>query len=408
MPKTYAELLSEARAEIREVTPAEVDALRRRAAIRPDRRPRGRGVGPGPPARRHPRRQELPRAADRAGRAVPGHARRPVLRRRDPLAVRGPDAGRDGLHGRRVDERRVRRLEGPGPGVDAAGRAHRPAEAPVQPPPADPRGGVRRAGAAAGLEGAAGRCGGPRVAGGAVPRGGGRRHDRHRGLRRRRPVEPAAPGDPRERPRRREEGRVRAEDHQRAEPGRDRDRPGGDAGRGQRGPAHRRVRRHRRRHRHVRDAVRPQRRGGRGRDPGRARVRVPVRGPADDVRAVRGAVLPLPLPDAAAAGAGARVLRGRRAGRGARDHGPAPGERGPEAAAGHGERARGTAAAVRCPRDRVHGAHAAARSGLSGLLGRGPGGPRGGAAAPGGAARRARARATGSSRSAGRGRPRAS
>ena len=33
MPRTYADLLREARAEIREVTPAEVDALRRRGGI---------------------------------------------------------------------------------------------------------------------------------------------------------------------------------------------------------------------------------------------------------------------------------------------------------------------------------------------------------------------------------------
>ena len=71
---------------------------------------------------------------------------------------------------------------------------------------------------------------------------------------------------------------------------------------------------------------------------------------------VRGPVLPLPLPDAAAARARPRLLRRRRAGRRARDHGPAPGQRGPQAPARHRRDPRRPAAAVRCPRDRVHGA----------------------------------------------------
>ncbi len=48
------------------------------------------------------------------------------------------------------------------------------------------------------------------------------------------------------------------------------------------------------------------------------RQRLPVRGPAHDLRPVRGAVLPLPLPDAAAARARPRLLRGRRPRRRAR------------------------------------------------------------------------------------------
>ena len=36
---------------------------------------------------------------------------RPVLRRRRPFAVRGPDPRRDGLHRRRLDERRLPGLE---------------------------------------------------------------------------------------------------------------------------------------------------------------------------------------------------------------------------------------------------------------------------------------------------------
>ena len=59
--------------------------------------------------------------------------------------------------------------------------------------------------------------------------------------------------------------------------------------------------------------------------------RLPLRGPADRLRSLRGAVLPLPLPDAAAARAGARLLRRRRARSRARRDGPAPGDRGDQA-----------------------------------------------------------------------------
>ena len=64
------------------------------AAIARHRRPRGVRVGPGPRPRRHPRLEELPRAADRGRGPGPRHARRPVLRRRRPVAVRRPDARR--------------------------------------------------------------------------------------------------------------------------------------------------------------------------------------------------------------------------------------------------------------------------------------------------------------------------
>ena len=105
---------------------------------------------------------------------------------------------------------------------------------------------------------------------------------------------------------------------QRAQPGHQRRPPRGDAGRGQRRAADRGLRRHPRRHRHVRDPLHPQRRGGRGRHPGRPRQRLPLRGPADHVHPVRRAVLPLPLPDPAAARARARLLGRRRARRRAR------------------------------------------------------------------------------------------
>ena len=198
-----------------------------------------------------------------------------------------------------------------------------------------------------------------------------RRDDRPRRLRRRRRQQPAAPDHPHDRPGRRAQGRVGSQGDQRPQPRGQGRRPRGDAGRGQRRADDRRLRRHPRRHRHVRDALHPQRRGGRGRHPGRARQRLPVRGPAHDLRPVRRPVLPLPVPDPAAARARARLLRGRRAGRGPRHPRPAAGQRGAQGPARDRQHAGRSAAAVRCPRDRVHRAPAAARSELPGLLRRG-------------------------------------
>ena len=81
--------------------------------------------------------------------------------------------------------------------------------------------------------------------------------------------------------------------------------------------------------------------------PGGPRVGLPFRGPAHDLRPARGAVLPLPVPDRPAARARPGLLRRRRHGGRARDHGPAPGERGPQAAPRHRRHAGRTAAAVR-------------------------------------------------------------
>ena len=148
-------------------------------------------------------------------------------------------------------------------------------------------------------------------------------------------------------------------------------RPRGDARGGQRRADHRRLRRHHRRDRHVRDALHPQRRGGRGEHPGRPRQRLPLRGPADDVRPVRRAVLSLPLSDPAATGARARLLGGRRPRGGARHPRPAPGQRGAQGPARDREHAVRPAPAVRCPRDRVHRAQAPPRPELPGLLRRG-------------------------------------
>ncbi len=164
------------------------------------------------------------------------------------------------------------------------------------------------------------------------------------------------------------EGRVGPKVDHRAQPRRARGSARGDARRGQRRARHRRLRRHPRRHRHVRDPVPPQRCRRRGPDPGGPRLGVPVRGPADDVRSGHGPLLSLPLPVTAATGARPRLLGCGRAGRGAGDHGPAPGQRGPQAAAGHRRDAGRPPRPVRRPRDGVHGAPPAPGPCVSGLL----------------------------------------
>ena len=99
-------------------------------------------------------------------------------------------------------------------------------------------------------------------------------------------------------------------------------------------------RRDRRRHRQLPHALPAQRRQPAPPHPGRARIDLPLRGPAHGLPAVRGPVLPLPLPAAAAARARAVVRRGRRARRAAGHHGLAAGQRGAQAPARHRRAAR--------------------------------------------------------------------
>ena len=122
------------------------------------------------------------------------------------------------LHRRRLDGRRLRPLEERGPRVDHARGARPRAAQPLQPPHPAPRGRRGRPAEAARVEGAAARRGRPRLAGRAVPRGGGRRHARHRRHGRGRRVEPAAPDPPQHGPHRRPQGRLREEDAHRAQP----------------------------------------------------------------------------------------------------------------------------------------------------------------------------------------------
>ena len=372
MPKSYADLLREARAQIREVTPA---GGRRPPRGRRDdrRRPRGVRVGAGPPARR---------PATSPSRYIEQQIEGAAPDRDAPVILYCAGGVRSLFAAQTLAEmgytdvasmsRRLPGLEGRRARLRDAGRPDRRAEAALQPPPAHPRGRLGGPGQAPRLEGAAHRRRRPRLAGRALPRRRGRRHDRDRRLRRRRRQQPPAPDRPHDRPGRRAQGRVGAKQSINAlNPDDQRRRPRGDARRRQRRADHRRLRRHPRRDRHVRDALHPQRRGGRGRHPGRPRQRLPVRGPADHVRPVRGAVLSLPVPDPAAARARARLLGGRRARRRARDPRPAPGQRGAQGPARDRQHAGRPAAPVRCPRDRVHRAQAAARPELPGLLRRG-------------------------------------
>ena len=199
MPKTYPDLLREAREEIRR---SHAGRSRRppsgRACGRP-RRARGLRMGPGPHPGRDPHQQELPRAAGRGRLPRSGPEDRPVLRGRRPFAVRRADAQGARLHRRRVDDGRLPAVEEPGPALEAADRAHEGAEGPLQPAPAHPRGRVRGPGEAARVEGAADRRRWPRIAGRAVSRRGGRRDHRDHRLRRRRRVQSPAPDHPHDR-----------------------------------------------------------------------------------------------------------------------------------------------------------------------------------------------------------------
>ena len=336
-------------------------------------------VGAGPPARRpHVSKSYIEQQIEGVApdRDAPVD---PVLRRRRPLAVRGPDAGRDGLH----------RTSPRCPAASRPGRA--PASSSTTPVVLTaeqkqrysrhlliPEVGVGRPGAAARLEGAAHRRRRARLAGVALPRGRRRRHDRHRRLRRRRPVSNlqrqivhttdrvgerkvesaqktinALNPDVKVVP---HEEMLVAANVERIIAGYDVILDGTDTF------ETRYI---------LNDAAVA------AGHPGRPRQRLPVRGPADHVRPVRRAVLSLPLPDPAAARARARLLRGRRPRRRARDPRPAPGERGAQGPARDRRHAGRPAAPVRCPRDRVHRAQAAARPELPGLLRRRRRGARG-------------------------------
>ena len=212
MPKSYADLLREARAQIREVTPQEVEALARRRRHR-HRRPRGRPSGsratcPAPPT--SPRATSSSRS--KAPSPIATRPVDPVLRRRRPVAVRGPDPRRDGLHERRLDVAAASR-PGRAPGYEFETPVVLTAEQKQRYsrhlliPEVGSAGQAKLLGSKALLIGAGG-LGSPAALYLAAA---GRRHDRHRRLRRRRRQQPPAPDHPHDRSGRGAQGRVGAQ-----------------------------------------------------------------------------------------------------------------------------------------------------------------------------------------------------
>ena len=333
------------------------------------RRARGERVGAGAHRGRPPHLQVLHRAA-RSRRAAPDHDR--------PIVLYCAGGIRSLFAAQTLQEMGyadVASMSGgfqawksEGRPFDDAGRPVRGAEAALLAPPAHPRGRGRRPGAAARLQGPAHRRGRPGLAGDAVPRGRRRGHARGRRLRRRRPLQPPAPGRPHDRPHRPEEDRLgRADDRARSTPtcassptrrcSPTRTSTGSSPATTSSSTAPTRSRRA------TRSTTPPSARGipvvhaSVFRFEGQLTVFMPVRGP----------VLPVPLPDAAAARARTRLLGRGRARRGAGHDGPAPGDRGDQGAARDRRPARRAPAHLRRPRRHVLGAPAAARPALPGL-----------------------------------------
>ena len=232
-----------------------------------------------------------------------------LLRRRHALAARGPHAEGDGLHERRLDDRRLHRLE-----ERRACRSCRTVSSRQEQlsrysrhfllPEVGEAGQAKLLDAKVLLH----RRRRARLADRALPGRGRRRHDRHRRPRRRRSLEPAAPDPAHQRPHRHAEGRVGA--HRRidgAQPGREGVELPGAPELGER-PRHlRAVRHHRRRLRQLPDALPGERRLRHAEEAERARQHLPVRGSGDRLRPAHGPLLPLPLPGAAAARARRRA-----------------------------------------------------------------------------------------------------
>ncbi len=170
---SFRDLLSQVKQEITEVEPTEAQQRKDGAVFLDVREQDEYDAG------RHPRRVHLPRGhleVQVEGR-LPDKARPIVVYcaggTRSAFAAKTLAGPR--LHRRRVDGRRLQPVEGRGPRLDHAARAHRRAAQPVPPPPAPPRGGRGRPAEAARVQGAAARRRRPRLAGRAVPRRRGRR-----------------------------------------------------------------------------------------------------------------------------------------------------------------------------------------------------------------------------------------
>ena len=227
MPRTYADLLREARAQIREVTPQEVDALPAGTAVVDVREDSEWDQG------------HLPGAVHISKSYVEQQIEAAVPDRDAPVVLYCAGGVRSLFAAQTLEQLGYTNVASMSGGFQAWKSSGLPwekpvtpqpgAEAALQPPPADPRGRRGGPGAAARQQGAVHRRRRSRLPGRALPRGRRRRHDRDRRLRRRRPVEPPAPDPPHERPGRRAQGRVGAQDDQRPEPRRERRHPRGDA-----------------------------------------------------------------------------------------------------------------------------------------------------------------------------------
>ena len=211
---SYRELLRDTKQRITEIQPEDAEARLGQATFVDVREQDEHDQGTIPGSVFIPRGHLESQAETKLARPRPAH--RPLLRRRQPLRVRGRDAPAARLHRRRLDGRRVRALEERGPPLDHPPDPHRRAARPLRPPHPASRGRRGRPAEAAREPGAAARRGRPRLARRALPRGGGRRHARHRRHGRRRRVEPAAPDPPQHGPHRRAQGRLGEEDPHRS------------------------------------------------------------------------------------------------------------------------------------------------------------------------------------------------
>ena len=243
-------------------------------------------MGGGPHPRRDLHGPRAARAADRGPRPRQDPRARRLLLRRQPLRVRREGARGDGLRERRQPRERLQRLEAERlRDHDPARPLRRPALA-LQPPPPHPGGRRGRPAADPRRARAARRRGRARLPRLALPRRRGRRHARDRRRGRRRRVEPPAPGRALDRPPRRAQGALREADARGAQSGRERRPVPGAADLGQRrADPRRRLGRDRGRRRQLPDALPRERRLRLARDPRRARLDLPLRGPDDRVRA---------------------------------------------------------------------------------------------------------------------------
>ena len=208
MPKTYAELLKEAKASIREVTPQEAERLRAEGVTFVDVRETSEWDQGYIPGALHVARSYLELQIEAT-----------VPDRDAPLVLYCAGGVRSAFGAQTLKQlgyANAMSMSGGfqtwkarGPALDDPGRPVEGAAAALQPPSPDPGGRLGRAGPPPRVQGAPHRRGRPRQPGCPLPRRGRRGHDRDRRLRRRRRLQPPAPGDPRHRSGRPEEGRER-------------------------------------------------------------------------------------------------------------------------------------------------------------------------------------------------------